>query len=67
MTQRQRKLVGVLLMLLSVIAVAVIGTWIYLTLLQGQAPLFLIVFFAVAGLAWIVPAMWIIRWMVRPD
>jgi hypothetical protein len=66
-TQRQRKLVGVLLILLSVIAVAVIGTWIYLSLLQGQAPLVLIAFFAVAGLAWIVPAMWIIRWMVRPD
>ena len=67
MTQRQRKLVGILLILLSVIAVAAIGTWIYLTFLMGQAPLTLIAFFAVAGLAWIVPAMWIIRWMVRPD
>ena len=67
MTQRQRKFVGVLLILASVVAVAVVGTWIYLTFLAGQAPLILIVFFAIAGLAWIVPAMWIIRWMVRPD
>ena len=67
MTQRQRKLVGILLILLSVIAVAVIGTSIYLTFLGGQAPLVLIAFFAIAGLAWIVPAMWIIRWMVKPD
>ena len=67
MTQRQRKLVGILLILLSVIAVAGFGTWIYLTFLGGQAPLVLIAFFAVAGLAWIVPAMWIIRWMVTPD
>jgi hypothetical protein len=66
-TQRQRKFVGVLLMLGSVAAVAIIGTWIYLALLQGQAPILLVVFFAIAGLAWIVPAMWIIRWMVRPD
>jgi hypothetical protein len=66
-TQRQRKFVGVLLMLASVAAVAGIGTWIYLALLQGQAPILLVAFFAVAGLAWIVPAMWIIRWMVRPD
>lgn len=67
MTQRQRKLVGILLMLGSVIAVAVIGTWLYLSLLTGKPPLILILFFAAAGLAWIVPAMWIIRWMVRPD
>jgi hypothetical protein len=66
-TQRQRKFVGVLLILFSVIAVAIIATWIYLTFLGGQAPLILVAFFAVAGLAWIVPAMWIIRWMVRPD
>ena len=67
MTQRQRKLVGILLILLSVIAVAGIGTWIYLTFLGGQAPLILIAYFAIVGLGWIVPAMAIIRWMVRPD
>jgi len=66
-TQRQRKFVGVLLILASVIAVSGIGTWIYLAFLMGQHPILLVVFFAVAGLAWIVPAMWIIRWMVRPD
>ena len=67
MTQRQRKFVGVLLILVSVIVVAAIGSAIYVTLLTGQPPLILIAFFAVAGLAWIVPAMAIIRWMVRPD
>ena len=67
MTQRQRKLAGVLLILISVIGVAAIGSAIYVTLLAGQPPLILIAFFAVAGLAWIVPAMWIIRWMSRPD
>jgi hypothetical protein len=54
-------------MLVSIIGIAVIGTWVYLAFLNGQAPLVLIAYFAVAGLAWIVPAMAIIRWMVRPD
>ena len=67
MTQRNRKMVAVFLMLISIVGVAGIGTAIYLTLLQGAAPLLLIAFFAVAGLAWIVPAMAIIRWMSRPD
>ena len=67
MTQRNRKLVGILLILMSVVAVLSIGTAIYVTLLIGQSPLMLIAFFAVTGLAWIVPAMAIIRWMVRPD
>lgn len=67
MTQSNRKLAAVFLMLVSIVAVAGIGTAIYLTLLQGAPPLALIAFFAVAGLAWIVPAMWIIRWMSRPD
>jgi len=67
MTQRNRKLVGILLMLASIVAVLGIGTAIYVTLLTGQPPLLLIGFFAVTGLAWIVPAMAIIRWMSRPD
>ena len=67
MTQRNRKLVAVFLMLISIAGVAGIGTAIYLALLQGAAPLVLVAFFAVAGLAWIIPAMAIIRWMSRPD
>jgi hypothetical protein len=67
MTQRERKLAGVILLVVAVIGVAVIGTAIYLTLLSGAQPIVLILFFAVAGMAWIVPAMAIIRWMSRPD
>lgn len=54
-------------MLGSIILVAGIGTAIYLAFLQGAPPPLLVTFFAIAGLAWIVPAMWIIRWMSRPD
>jgi RsiW-degrading membrane proteinase PrsW (M82 family) len=67
MTQRNRKLVGILMMLTSIVALTGIGTAIYVTLLTGQPPLVLIGFFAVTGLAWIVPAMVIIRWMSRAD
>lgn len=62
-----RKLIGTILLLVSLVVVPGIGTAIYLTWLQGQSPVVLIVFFAIAGLAWLAPAMGIIRWMSRPD
>lgn len=67
MTQSTRKLLGTILVLLSIVAVCILGGAIYANFL-GTAPWWLlIVFFAIAGMAWIFPAMWIIRWMARPD
>lgn len=67
MRERERKLVGTLLILMSIVVIAGLGTAIYLVWLTSLTPSLLIVFFAVAGMAWIVPAMVIIRWMSRPD
>lgn len=67
MTQRNRKLIGVLLMLGSIALWLGVGTAIYLAWLQGAPPLVLIPYFCVVGMGWLFPAMAIIRWMSRPD
>lgn len=67
MTQSTRKLIGTILVLVSIIAYCVIAGAIYANFL-GTAPWWvLIVFFAVAGTTWFFPATWIIRWMAKPD
>jgi len=67
MTQRNRKLIGVLLILVSIVIWLGLATAIYLAWLVGAAPLVLIAYFCVAGLGWVFPAMAIIGWMSRPD
>ena len=67
MTQRQRKAVGTVLTLLALIAWAVLGMWIYELWLVDAHNLVHMAFFVLFGLGWIVPAMAVIRWMLRPD
>ena len=67
MTQRNRKLIGIVLLLGSIVAWLWIGTAIYLQLPPDLHPLVLIVYFLVVGMGWCLPAMAIIRWMAKPD
>jgi hypothetical protein len=67
MTQRHRKLVGVLLTLLVLIVYVGLATAIYVAFLTGLDQRLLLIYFAVAGLGWAVPVGLIIRWMARPD
>jgi uncharacterized membrane protein YkgB len=62
---RTRKLIGtvVLLVLLAGYALAVVG--ISAGRITTAAPLVQLAFFVVAGLAWVVPAALLIRWMHR--
>ena len=67
MTQRTRKLIGTILLLVSIVVWCVLAGAIYANVL-GTAPWWgLLVFFAIAGGAWFFPAAWIIKWMARPD
>jgi len=67
MTIRTRKLVGTVALLCLVIVWSLVGMalaqapWIAATKL-GQ-----FVFYVVAGLGWVLPAMPLIAWMSRPD
>ena len=67
MTQNARKLLGTLLVLVSIIVWCVLAVAIYSTWLAGAPWWALILFFAVTGGLWFFPAAWIVRWMARPD
>lgn len=67
MTIRQRKLIGAVLLLVLVIV------WSLIAVAVAQAPVlndnrgWQFVFYIVAGLGWVLPAMPLIRWMSRKD
>ena len=67
MRQRPRKAWGTFLTALTVVIWAVLGMWLYDVALVGAGPVVHLVFFVAFGLAWVLPAMAIIRWMARPD
>ena len=67
MTIRTRKLIGAIL-LLVLIAVYALATMAVAIVLQVNASKWVeLVFYFVGGLAWVVPAAILVRWMVRPD
>jgi hypothetical protein len=67
MTIRTRKLVGAiaLLIFLTVYALAAMMTAIVLQV--SASKLVELIYYPVAGLLWVLPAMWLIKWMQRPD
>lgn len=67
MNQRTRKLIGAFLCVISIVVWASLATSIYLAFPEGLPGLVLILYFIVAGMGWVFPAMAIIRWMARPD
>jgi hypothetical protein len=67
MTQSTRKLFGTVLILLSIVIYAWLATALYTQFMTGAASWLLLIYFAVAGLLWVIPAMFIIRWMAKPD
>jgi Protein of unknown function (DUF2842) len=64
---RLRKFIGAILLILLVV------TWALLAMALAQSPLVRgngvieTLYYVVAGLGWVVPAMPLIRWMSRPD
>jgi RsiW-degrading membrane proteinase PrsW (M82 family) len=68
MTQNTRKLIGTVLILVSIVLWCALATAIYMSWMgETTPPWALILFFAVAGGSWFFPAAWIVRWMARPD
>ena len=67
MTQRNRKLIGILLILGSIVVWLSVFTSVYLAFPRGLPLWILMPYFIVAGMGWLFPAMWIIRFMARPD
>lgn len=62
-----RKPIGALLLLLFVTFYALVAMTIGAARLPGTPAWVQTVYFAVAGLIWVIPAGLIIKWMQRPD
>lgn len=67
MKQRNRKLLGVLALMGSIVIWAGLATALYLVLPPDLPIWVLMPYFVVAGMGWVFPAMPIVRWMSRPD
>ena len=67
MTQRNRKLIGAFLCVISIVVWASLATSVYLAFPPGLPWYVLIGYFVVAGMGWFLPAAVIIQWMAKPD
>jgi Protein of unknown function (DUF2842) len=67
MPVRLRKFIGAILLITLVV------TWALVAMALAQSPLVKsngvieVIYYVVAGLAWVLPAMPLVRWMSRPD
>ena len=66
MPPRLRKLIGTILIIILVLAYALIATTVASATLGQSAWYIRLLYFAVTGLLWILPAMLIIKWMEKP-
>lgn len=64
---RVRKLIGTLLLLVLVPVWALLAVAIAQRLLAGASALAAGLYYVVAGLGWVLPALPLITWMSRPD
>lgn len=67
MRQRQRKLVGTVILLLFLVVYSAVAALVGVAVLPASSKLLQLIFYVVAGLAWTLPAAILIRWMQRPD
>jgi hypothetical protein len=68
MTMRTRKLVGAILLMLCLAGYALVTVIVAVVLqVRNVGGLVEALFYVVAGLAWVIPAALLIRWMERPD
>lgn len=67
MRVRTRKLVGTVVLLLFLAAYGLAVASISAGRITAASPLAQITFFLIGGLAWVLPAGLLIRWMQRPD
>ena len=67
MPVRIKKLIGTVLLVLLVIVYALVATTVAVAQLAESGPVVHLAFFFLSGLLWVLPAMWIIKWMVTPS
>jgi hypothetical protein len=67
MPMRTRKLVGAVLLLVLLVVWVLLGMVLAQNQLMAESRLLAALYYVVVGIAWVLPAMPIVRWMVRPD
>jgi hypothetical protein len=67
MRMRARKLIGAVALLLLVIGWALLAMVLAQVALPSAGSALSALYYVVAGLGWVLPAMPLIAWMVRPD
>ena len=67
MTIRRRKLLGTIALLVLVTVWSLLGMTVAQTPWLASSGLLQAIFYVVAGIGWVLPAMPIISWMARPD
>jgi Protein of unknown function (DUF2842) len=67
MTIRTRKFLGTIALLLLVVTWSLLGMTVAQTPWLANSRLLQAIFYVVAGIGWVLPAMPIISWMARPD
>jgi hypothetical protein len=67
MTIRKRKLIGAVALIALVIVWSLVAMALAQTVLTSISGLVATIYYVVAGLGWVLPAMPLIKWMSRPD
>ena len=67
MPQRMRKLIGTVVLLIFLTCYALLAMALAAAVLPGAGGVKQFAYYAIAGLAWVLPAGVLVRWMQRPD
>jgi Protein of unknown function (DUF2842) len=67
MTIRKRKLIGTVALIVLVVVWSLLAMALAQSVLTSISGLVAAVYYVVAGLGWVLPAMPLIKWMSRPD
>jgi len=67
MTMRTRKLIGAFALLALVTLWSLLAMALAQSVLTNINGLVATIYYVVAGLGWVLPAMLLVRWMARPD
>lgn len=67
MNIRTRKLVGTVALLVFLAVYALLAMMLAVVLQVSDSKLVELMFYIVGGMAWVLPAAWLVRWMQKPD
>ncbi len=67
MTLRTRKFIGAIVLLVFLTVYALAAMMVAVVLQVRDSKLVELLYYPIAGLLWVLPAMWLVKWMQRPD